>query len=462
LVLVLSYHLNSSSLIYLIYNLLVGYVVRCIVMVKRVVVIDCQMAGISGDMLLAALIGLGANFNKISKVADSIKNSLEGCEEIILNVKDVTRGEIQAKKVEVNVKESISERSGKQLRDTLTKCSKDLKLSREAQRFALNSLDTLLEAEAKIHNKSIEDVHLHEMGSADTLIDILGVAVAVEELGLFKDTSIYSTPVAVGGGTFKFSHGVFSSPAPATLEILRSNGFPIIGGPVEAELTTPTGAALLVNLVHETVRFYPSMIPVVVGYGAGFKNFKDLPNVLKIVVGEPFDYGLLRDEICVLETNLDDVTGEVIGHTIDRLLSEGARDVSVLPMFTKKNRPGHVLKIIVDKEDVERISRILMEETGTLGIRIIPCTRYILSRETVTIEMDLEIGREKVRLKIAKDNKGKVIQIKPEYDDVKRLAEKLNKPFREAMKLIIENIGNIKTLRKRTSNNENYRDNQNF
>jgi len=217
---------------------------------RRDIVIDCQMAGISGDMFLAALISLGANFNNISKVADSVKNHLEGCEEITLNVKDVTRGEIQAKKVEVDVKESFDRRSGKQLRDALIKCSKDLKLSQEAQKFALNSLDTLLEAEAKIHNKSIEDIHLHEMGSADTLVDILGVAMAVEELDLFKDTLIYSTPVAVDGGTFKFSHGVFSSPAPATLEILRSKSFAIIGGPVEAELATPTGAALLVNLAQ--------------------------------------------------------------------------------------------------------------------------------------------------------------------------------------------------------------------
>jgi len=287
------------------------------------------------------------------------------------------------------------------------------------------------------------------LGSADTLIDILGVAAAVEELGFFKDTLIYSTPVAVGGGIFKFSHGAFSSPAPVTLEILRSKGFAMVGGPVKAELATPTGVALLVNLVHEVVCFYPSMVPVVVGYGAGSRDLKDVSNVLRIVVvvGEPLDYGLLRDEMCVLETNLDDVTGEVIGHTVDRLLSEGVRDVCIVPMFTKKNRPGHIVKVIVDKEDVERISRILMEETGTLGVRIIPCSRHILAREIISVEIDTELGKETVRLKVAKDSRGKILHAKPEYDDIKRLAEKLNKPLKEIIKLVMENIRGIKSTK---------------
>jgi len=140
---------------------------------------------------------------------------------------------------------------------------------------------------------------------------------------------------------------------------------------------------------------------------------------------------------------------------VDRLLSEGVRDVCIVPMFTKKNRPGHIVKVIVDKEDVERISRILMEETGTLGVRIIPCSRYILAREIISAEIDTESGKETIRLKVAKDSKGKILQIKPEYEDIKRLAEKLNKPLREVTKLIIENIRAIKSSEK-TTNNENY------
>ena len=150
----------------------------------------------------------------------------------------------------------------------------------------------------------------------------------------FLNMKVYSTPVAVGGGLFKFSHGTVSSPAPATVEILRSKGFPMIGGSVKSELATPTGVSLLVNLVHEGVRFYPLMKPTAIGYGAGTKDFAEMPNVLRIVLGESLDYQLLRDEIFVLETNLDDMTGEIIGHTIDRLLREEARDVSVIPMFT--------------------------------------------------------------------------------------------------------------------------------
>jgi len=144
-----------------------------------------------------------------------------------------------------------------------------------------------------------------------------------------------------------------------------------------------------------------------VGYGAGSKDFKDVANVLRIVIEEPLDHGLLRDEVCVLETNLDDVTGKVLGYTMDRLLGESVRDVSVIPMFTKKNRPGYIVKVIVDKDDVERISRILMEETGTLSVRVIPCSRHILAREIISVEIDTELGKETVRLKVAKDSREK-------------------------------------------------------
>jgi len=129
------------------------------------------------------------------------------------------------------------------------------------------------------------------------------------------------------------------------------------------------------------------------------------------------------------------------------LLSEGVRDVCIVPMFTKKNRPGHIVKVIVDKEDVERISRILMEETGTLGVRIIPCSRHILAREIISVEIDTELGKETVRLKVAKDSRGKILHAKPEYDDIKRLAEKLNKPLKEIIKLVMENIRGIKSTK---------------
>jgi hypothetical protein len=401
---------------------------------RQILVIDCQTAGVSGDMMVGALLDLGANAVKVIKAMEAVKDNVEGCKNIEVSVRDITRKGFHAKKADVNT-ERVNEISGSELVKATAKCLEDLKLSREAKRFALNSINTLVEAEAKIHGETVKEVHLHEAGSADTPADIIGTAVAADDLGVFN-MKVYSTPVAVGGGLFKFSHGTVSSPAPAAIEILKSKGFPIIGGPIEFELATPTGVSILVNLAHEVIRFYPPMKPTAIGYGAGTKDFAEMPNILRITLGEPLNYQLLNDEVFMLETNLDDVTGEVIGHTMDRLLREGAKDVCVIPMFTKKNRPGHILQVIADKADAERLSRILIEETGTLGVRVYPCERYVLNRESVPVEILIHDMKEFVNVKVAKDGRGEIVHIKPEYDDIKRVAEKNNKPLREIMELV--------------------------
>jgi uncharacterized protein (TIGR00299 family) protein len=401
---------------------------------QRVIVIDCQVAGISGDMLLGALLDLGADIQKVIKAMKSIEGYINGCKNIEIIIKDVTRKEIHAKKVDVKAEDFV-EITGLKLITATMECVKNMELSTKAKQFVINSINTLVYTEAKIHRKSINEIHLHETGSPETLAEIIGTAVALDDLGFF-DTKIYSTPVAVGWGLFKFSHGIVSSPAPATLEILRSKAFPIVSGPIESELATPTGVSLLVNLAQEVIRFYPSMKPIAVGYGAGTKDFAEMPNVLRITLGEPFNYQFLKDEIYVLETNLDDTSGEIIGYTIDRLLQEGAKDVSVIPIFTKKNRPGQILKIIADRTNVEHLSRILMEETGTLGVRLYPCERFILNRESICINLPLNNMNEKINVKVAKDARGEIVQIKPEYDDVKRIADKTRKPLREIIELV--------------------------
>ncbi|MFQ6080909.1 MAG: nickel pincer cofactor biosynthesis protein LarC [Candidatus Bathyarchaeia archaeon] len=395
---------------------------------------DCQMAGVSGDMIVGALLDLGANATKVVEAMKSVQGHMKGCKNIEVIIKGVTRRGFHAKKVDVKA-EGVTEITGAELVEATVNCIENLKLSGEAKRFASDSVNTLVNAEARVHGKSIKEVHLHETGFADTPAEIVGAAAALEDLNLFH-TKVYSTPIAVGGGLFKFSHGTVSSPAPATIEILRSKGFPIIGGPIESELATPTGVSLLVNLAHEVVRFYPPMKPTAIGYGAGTKDFAEMPNVLRITLGEPLDYQLLRDEISVLETNLDDVTGEIIGHTVERLLQEGARDISIIPMFTKKNRPGQILKIIADKTDVERLSRILIEETGTLGVRVYPCERRILNRESIPIDILIDDVKELVNVKVAKDSRGEIVKIKPEYDDIKRVADKTNKSLREITDLV--------------------------
>ncbi len=215
------------------------------------------------------------------------------------------------------------------------------------------------------------------------------------------------------------------------MAILKSKNYPFLGGPIEAELATPTGVSILVNLVDEVNRFYPPMTPLKIGYGAGTKDFVGLPAVLRLTLGQALNDELVKDNIAVLETNIDDVSGEIVGHAVDRLLAEGAKDVSIIPMFTKKNRPGQIVKVVADQKDAQRLSQVLINETGTLGVRVYFCERHIVTREVRTIKLTIEGIEETVRVKISKNNNGDIIRIKPEFDDLKRLAEKTNKTLRE-------------------------------
>jgi uncharacterized protein (TIGR00299 family) protein len=399
----------------------------------KIVIVDCQIAGISGDMFLGALIDLGADVNKIVSAIKSLETRSYGYKNIKIDIKQVMRKEFKATKIDVTA-EGALRKNASNLVEIVEKSANGLKFSEKARKFTSNVIRTLVESEARVHQKSLTDAHLHEVGLIDTVAEIIGSAVAMEDLGLFN-SKIYASPVSVGGGLFKFSHGTVSSPAPATLEIFASKNFPIKGGPVESELTTPTGASIIVNLAEEVSRFYPEMAPTKVGYGAGNKDFEEMPNVLRITIGEPLDNWLLRDEIAILETNLDDVTGEVIGNSVDRLLREGAKDVSVIPMFTKKNRPGQILKIVTDRKAAKHLSRIVIEETGTLGVRVIPCERHIVNRELFSVDVQIDGAKERVRVKVAKDMRGKIIHIKPEYEDVKKIADKTGKPLREIIEL---------------------------
>ena len=234
-------------------------------------------------MILGALIDLGANVDKIISAIKSLENPEYGYENIKIKINHVMRGEFKATQIDVT-SESAHKRHGSELIDIVEKAAGNLELSAKAKQFASKVIRTLVGAEADLHKTSFDDAHLHEVALVDTAAEILGCAVALDDLGLF-DSKIYSTPVAVGGGTFKFSHGIVSSPAPATLAILQSKNFPFQGGPLETELATPTGVSILVNLVDEVTRFYPPMTPLKIGYGAGTKEFAQMPAVLRLTMG---------------------------------------------------------------------------------------------------------------------------------------------------------------------------------
>jgi hypothetical protein len=395
------------------------------------IVIDCQSVGISGDRIVAALIDLGVNSEKVIKSMETAKEHIEGCESLKVEILETSRNGLRAKQIEIKADESKQHRSGNELINAVSETAKTLGLSSWAQEVANNSIRTLVAAESKLHGKKIDDVVLHEAGSIDTVADIIGVASALNILGATQSTKIYSTPVALGGGLFKFSHGTMASPAPATLEILTQNGFDIVGGPLDFELSTPTGVSILTSLAEKTVRYFPEFRPQAIGYGAGSKEFDNVPNILRIISGEMTGSKLVHDEVLLLETNLDDVTGETVGYTMERLLSAGAKDVSVIPIIEKKSRPGWIISIMVEEKDVDRLTEILTSETGTLGVRTYPCHRRILTRENKKIQLNVNGEKHEVDVKIARDRLGNIVNLKPEYDDISDLALKLERPFRE-------------------------------
>ena len=397
--------------------------------------IDCQGSGVAGDMILGALIDLGANVDNIVSAIKSLENPENGYKNIKIKINPVLRAGFKATQISVT-SESAPKMRGGELIGIIENAAGNIGLSLKAKQFVSKVIYTLVGAEAELHKASFNDTHLHEVALIDTAAEIIGCAIALDNLGLF-DSKIYSTPVAVGGGMFKFSHGTVSSPAPATLAILQSKNFPFIGGPIESELATPTGVSILVNLVDKITRFYPPMVPIKSGYGAGTIDFAEIPALLRLTIGQSIENELAMDQIAVLETNIDDVAAEVLGYTLDKLLSEGAKDVSIIPMYTKKNRPGHIIKVIADQNDVEHLSQVLIDETGTLGARVYYCERHILNRELHTINLQLMGNQETIRIKVSKNLKGEIIHVKPEYEDLKKLAEKTKKPLRELSEIAI-------------------------
>jgi uncharacterized protein (TIGR00299 family) protein len=208
------------------------------------------------------------------------------------------------------------------------------------------------------------------------------------------------------------------------LEIAKQQKLAIVGGPIEAEIATPTGVAMLANLADENVRFYPAMKPTAVGLGAGAKDL-EIPNVLRLTLGEPYSQ-LPLEEIAILETNLDDITGERLAYASETLIEAGAKDVSIIPTITKKGRPGYLVRVISDIAKAEEIAEKLMMETGTLGVRIMTSTRHVASRETINVPVRLNGKRISISVKVSRNAKGQIVAIKPEYEELRELAKKMN------------------------------------
>lgn len=395
-----------------------------------VVMIDASTSGVSGDKYLGALVDLGARASSLRRVASVVSENLPGTKSVRVGVKRVERGDVGAQLVTVESSESVNKRKGIVVRKAIEKCAERLGLSQWGSKFSLSTVDTLLSAESRVHGHSLKEVEIHELGSADTLVDILGTACLVEELKL-EEATWWSTPVAVGGGTSRFSGRTYPNPPPAVAEILRNHKFSMERGDGTMELTTPTGAAITANLVSSHARSYPPLAIERIGYGAGARELEEVANVLRLMMGENLEESHSHDEIVILETNLDDVTGEIIGRAAERLMESGARDVTITPVFMKKNRPGQIVSVIARKEDAERLADLLMTETGTLGVREIPVTRHISSRTMASIKLQIKGKEHKIRVKLSKNQKGNPLRVKMEYEDLKTISARTGLSIRD-------------------------------
>ena len=398
-----------------------------------VIVIDPQIAGISGDMMLCALVNLGANKSKIIEGVRIAEKNLDGS--IIKNIdfSKVNKLGIEATELILDFKEENQKRKGIEIQKCIEKSSVDVGLSDLAKQFAISSIETLIKAESKIHGGTLSLVHLHEVSSIDTVVDILGTAIALDDLKILND-EIISTPVAVGGGSLTFSHGTTSNPTNAILEILKNSGITISGGQIKDELTTPTGASLLVNLTKTCFDYYPKMKIDSIGYGAGTKNFDGFSNVLRVVKGEKtknYDH----DVVQILETNVDDVSGEVLGHMIDKIMENGAKDVTITQGISKKGRPTNLISVICDLKSMNTLLELLISETGTLGVRRRSSERYVVPRTILIVPIKLNEKNFKIRCKITREN-NIIKNFKIESDDIKKISDSINQSFKKTEELI--------------------------
>jgi len=401
-----------------------------------VFVIDAQVAGVSGDMLLCSLVNIGANK---SKIIDGIRIAESLCKDVKVKKIDfveVKKKSLQATELLLEIDDDAHERKGIEIKEIITKSVEQLKISESAKTFAVKSIETLIRAESKIHGEPEDSVHFHEAANFDTVVDLLGTAIALDDLGCFDD-DIVVTPVAIGGGTVTFSHGTSSNPAYAILEIFRESGIITVGGNVRDELTTPTGASMLVNLVKECSEFYPPMKIQSIGYGAGQKDFEGFSNVLKIVRGVA-STKLQLDTVKILETNVDDVSGEVLGNMIEKIMAQGAKDVTISSAITKKGRPTNLVSVICDSDTMDSIMDLLVTETGTLGIRVRTSERYIVPRAVKTLSVNIQGQSFDVRYKIRDLNNGSYFKI--ESDDIKEISSVLSISFKETEELLNQEI----------------------
>jgi uncharacterized protein (TIGR00299 family) protein len=369
---------------------------------------DC-FSGISGDMFLSALLDTGVPLEHMQ----SQLQQLDLPEPFHLTVQKVHKGAMAATQVTIDFEEGFHNHS-RNLED-IRKIIEHSSLSKRVKDNSLAIFQKLAEAEARVHGSPLEEVHFHEVGAIDSILDILGAAIGLEYLSIDR---LYASALPLGSGQVNTSHGLLPLPAPATLELLREAHALVVPSSAQVELVTPTGAAILAALATFE---QPAMIVTGLGIGAGRRELP-WPNVLRLVMGESQPQDSMP--MVEIETNIDDMSPQVFGHVLPMLLAAGALDVYFTSIFMKKNRPATMMSVIARRADEAHLAQIILEETTTMGMRVIPIYRYEADRRMETVET--EYGEVPIKLKILD---GLVIQTSPEYDVCSRLAQENNVPF---------------------------------
>lgn len=368
--------------------------------------LDC-FSGVSGDMILGALVDAGLAIADLRE--DLSRLPLSGYE---VTAERVSRGGIVGTQVVVKTEGAHERRSLLDIIKIIGKADLPAEVTLPARR----AFERLAEAEARVHGHSVEEIHFHEVGAVDAIVDIVGAFCGLHRLGI---EGVYVSPLPLGGGWVDTAHGKLPVPAPATVELLR--GVPSHGGPVEEELVTPTGAAIVTTACREFGAMPPMTIKAI-GWGAGSKELPH-PNLLRMFLGEPT--ARPREQLLALiETNIDNMNPELFGHVMEQLFAAGALDVFYTPIVMKKSRPATLVSVLAEPPLVDTLSEILFRETTTLGVRVTDVARRCLEREWR--EVETEYGP--VRMKIGRLN-DEVVNIAPEYEDCARLAGEKGVPI---------------------------------
>jgi len=399
---------------------------------SRILYFDCR-SGISGDMTVGALLDLGIDREALLEQLDHL--DLEGAS-IQIDKKD-TFG-IMATDFNVvmpNLETPQSHRTFTDIKQLIDSSG----LESQVKQLSKQIFQSIAEAESKVHGVPIEEIHFHEIGAIDSIVDIVGTSIC---LSLVKVDGIFASPLHLGRGFVDCDHGKLPVPAPATVEILR--GVPVYSTGIEGELVTPTGAAIIKNMAQDFIDL-PPMVVETIGYGQGKKDY-GIPNVLRVFLGRVSDtehivsdmingMSIGQEEIILLETNIDDLSPEIYSYLLPKLLERGALDVFLTNIMMKKGRPGVMLSVLCDKECKRELEELIFNETTTLGIRSQTLQRQYLERKIVTL--DSRFGP--IRAKAAYKGEQRV-WVKPEFEECKRLAQEYELPLHEVYEQLREDL----------------------